>query len=273
MDAENKLKNLEGIIKKMDSVLVAFSGGVDSSFLLKVASKVLDGNVVALTAVSPTYENDELKGAKKLASDMGVRHIIVESNELDIPGFSQNDARRCYYCKTELFNIAWEKANELGLKHVAYGSNLDDLQDYRPGMEAAKEMKISSPLVDAKLTKKDVRRLSKSIKLANWNKPALACLSSRFPYGTEITTDKLKMVEESEAYLHERGFEQCRVRYYGDTARIEVDKGDIERFFEADIRNGIIDKFKEIGFTYVTVDLEGYRSGSLNEVLDLPTRH
>jgi uncharacterized protein len=257
----------------MDSVLVAFSGGVDSSFLLKVAATVLDGNVAAFTAVSPTYKTDELKGAKRLASEMGVDHIIVESNEMEISNFTQNDSRRCYYCKKELFNVAWEKANERGLKHVVYGSNLDDLQDYRPGMEAAKELRVSSPLVDAKLTKDEIRALSKSLNLNNWNKPASACLSSRFPYGTMITADKLKMVEESEAFLHEKGFHHCRVRYHGDMARIEVDKKDIQCFFEADVRSAIVNKFKEIGFTYVTLDLEGYRSGSLNEVLDLSTTH
>jgi uncharacterized protein len=273
MDLSDKLKELENILTDMDSVLIAFSGGVDSAFLLKVACTVLGKNVTAFTAVSPTYVAGELEGAKKLTSEMGVNHIIIESNELEVPNFSQNDFRRCYYCKKELFTVAWEKANELGLKHVAYGSNLDDLHDYRPGMEAAKEMGVSSPLIDAHLSKADIRELSKGLKLDTWNKPPLACLSSRFPYGTTITPDKLKMVEDAEAFLHEKGFLHCRVRYHGDTARIEVDPEDIQNLLESSIRNAVVKRLKEIGFTYVTVDLEGYRSGSLNEVLGRSTNH
>lgn len=264
---EDKFNRLKEIIQEMGSLLIAYSGGVDSSFLLKVASDELNDRVVAVTAASPTYPSREIESAKDTARLLGVKHILITSNELDIPGFSSNPANRCYFCKSELFQKLKDKAEELGLNYVADGSNYDDTKDYRPGRDAARELGIRSPLIEAGLTKTEIRTLAKRLNLPNWDKPSFACLSSRFPYGTEITSVRLKQIENCENIIREMGFRQFRVRYHNEIARIEVGKDELQRFYDNAIRDYIINGFKANGFVYITLDLEGYRTGSMNQPL------
>ncbi len=252
----------------MGSVLVAFSGGVDSTFLLKVSKDQLGSFAAAFTATSPTYPEREFKEACALAKGFGVEHLVVESNELKIKNFAENSTKRCYFCKSELFTIARTHADRLGLKHVADGANADDSLDYRPGSVAAEEIGVRSPLQEVGLTKDEIRFLSRSLSLSTWNKPAFACLSSRFPYGTEITGQRLEMVAKGEELLRLLGFTQFRVRYHDTIVRIEVTPGDIARFSEEHVRRQVIEGMKLVGFTYITLDLQGYRTGSMNEVID-----
>jgi uncharacterized protein len=267
MDMHQKNENLIRIIKGYGSVLVAFSGGVDSAFLLKTASDALKEKTVALTATSVTYPKHELEDSVKFTQSHRIKHIIIDSNELESKDFVKNDTNRCYYCKKELFKICKEKAEKLELNCIADGSNYDDLEDFRPGRDAAIELGVKSPLVDAQLTKKEIRELSRQIGLDTFDKPSFACLSSRFPYGTAITKDRLDMVRESELFLKSCGIRQFRVRYHGNLARIEVSKDDINKFLNEEFRHKVIDNFKKNGFCYVSLDIEGYRTGSQNEVI------
>ncbi|WP_425449012.1 ATP-dependent sacrificial sulfur transferase LarE [Dethiothermospora halolimnae] len=264
---KEKYNELAEIIEGLESVAIAFSGGVDSTFLIKVCKEVLGDKAIAVTATSSTYPQREFKEACKFTKEIGIEHIIIESEETDIEGFSKNPPNRCYFCKYELFTKVKEVAKEKGIKYVLDGSNFDDIGDFRPGMEAAKELMVRSPLKEAELTKSDIRLLSKDMGLPTWDKPAFACLSSRFPYGEEINPNKLNMVEAAEDYLIKLGFKQFRVRYHGDIARIEVHPNERHKFFSIDIMDDLSDKLKKIGFTYVTMDLTGYRMGSMNEVL------
>lgn len=264
---DKKLETLKEDLINLRSAVVAFSGGVDSTFLLKVAHDILGDNVLAVTAASSTYPKRELNEAKRYAEDMGVKHMIIQSEELDIKGYAKNPINRCYYCKKELFSKLKDIAAKNNIMYVLDGANLDDTGDYRPGMEAAKELGIISPLKNAKMTKNDIRKFSKEMGLPTWNKPSFACLSSRFPYGNEINRQKLKMVEDSEQFLLDLGFKQVRVRHHGEIARIEVSPEERSKFFNLDIMDKVGKKLKKIGFTYVTLDMLGYKSGNMNAVL------
>ncbi|MCR4434690.1 MAG: ATP-dependent sacrificial sulfur transferase LarE [Clostridiales bacterium] len=267
MRLDEKLELLKKNIEKMESMAVAFSGGVDSTFLLKVAHTVLKDKAVAVTARSSTYPKRELDEAVEFVRSIGIRHIVIDSEELDIEGFSGNPVNRCYFCKKTLFSKIREVAEENGIEFIADGSNMDDLDDYRPGMQAVRELHVASPLKEAGLTKNDIRQLSKEMGLPTWDKPSFACLASRVPYGQEITREKLNMIEKAEQYLLDLGFKQVRVRHHGDIARIEVPPQEIGRFFNSELTGKVHDTLKEIGFSYVTLDLKGYRTGSMNEVI------
>ncbi len=262
------LEKLKNILRQMDSLVIAFSGGSDSTFLLKVARDVLEDRVFAVTATSPTYPAFELDEAKSLAALIGVKHIIIESNELEIPGFSENSLKRCYFCKGELFGILKDKAKDLGMAYVADGSNCDDLNDFRPGRDAAIDLGVRSPLIEAGMDKGCIRALSRELNLPTWDKPSFACLSSRFPYGTAITLDRVKQVGNCEEILRSMSFNQFRVRYHDEVARIEVDERDMERFLSNNVRKNVTEAFKRFGFKYVSLDIEGYRTGSMNEAVN-----
>ncbi|HEX9025986.1 MAG TPA: ATP-dependent sacrificial sulfur transferase LarE [Clostridium sp.] len=264
---QEKYQLLKDIIKKKESAAIAFSGGVDSTFLIRVAKEVLGDKLIAVTATSSTYPERELNEAIRYAEDIKVKHIIISSEELEIEGFAMNPKNRCYFCKKELYTKINNVALENGMNFVFDGSNIDDTGDYRPGMQAAKELDVVSPLIEAGLTKNDIRELSKELELPTWNKPSFACLSSRFPYGNIITLSKLTMVDKAEQILLDMGITQVRVRHHGEIARIEVEPSERKKFFDMEIMNRIGNELKKIGFTYVTLDMLGYRTGSMNETL------
>jgi pyridinium-3,5-biscarboxylic acid mononucleotide sulfurtransferase len=265
MDA--KLEDLKRILGETEGVVVAFSGGVDSTFLLKVSHTVLGERALGLTTASPTAPPGEIESARKLAQQISCRHLVLESSELENPAFAENPVNRCYFCKDELYRICRREADRLGFATVVDGTNLDDLKDHRPGLKAAKEWRVRHPLVEARLTKTDIRRLSRLLDLPTWDKPAIACLSSRFPYGVTITAERLQKIAACERFLTELNFRQFRVRYHGELARIEIAVSEMERLFDADTRAAIVERCKEAGFSYVTLDLQGYRTGSMNEPL------
>jgi uncharacterized protein len=267
MDA--KLRQLEEILQATGGVLVAFSAGVDSTFLLKIAHAVLGESAVALTASSPTAPPGELQSAKDFAARLGCRHIVVESHELANPSFAQNPANRCFFCKDELYRICRARAEQLAINTIVDGTNVDDLSDHRPGLKAAREWRVRHPLVEAKMTKEDIRRHSRELGLSTWDKPSSPCLSSRFPYGTAINLERLRQVAACEMFMKDLRFREFRVRYHGDLARIEVSQQEFERLLDRTTRDAVVQKFKEAGFHYVSLDLQGYRTGSLNEGLRL----
>lgn len=262
---EEKLECLRGILRSLESIIIAYSGGVDSTFLSKVAFDVLRDKALAVTASSETYPLSEFQEAVELVSKIGIKHETIVSEELDIPEFSGNPVNRCYYCKKELFTKLKETARNHAFKHVVDGSNFDDIDDHRPGMQAAAELGVRSPLKEAELTKADIRELSRRFGLPTWDKPSFACLSSRFPYGQKITREKLTAVGEAEIFLRGMGIRQLRVRHHDRLARIEINEEDMGLLLQN--REQIVRKLRELGYTYVTMDLQGYRTGSMNEVL------
>ena len=268
----DKQEELEKLLESYKRVAVAFSSGVDSTYLLKMAQKVLGEKVIAVTASSSSFPKRELEEAKTFCRENGIRHIVVESEELDIDGFRQNPKNRCYLCKHELFEKIRSIAKENGIETVVEASNTDDDGDYRPGLVAVKELGIESPLRHVGLSKKEIREYSKELGLPTWNKQSFACLSSRFVYGETISEEKLAMVDQAEQLLLDMGFHQLRVRIHDKLARIEVQPSEFEKIMQEENRTKIFHELKQYGFTYVTLDLQGYRTGSMNETLSAEER-
>ena len=259
---------LRTIIREMQSLAIGYSGGVDSTLLLKVAVLELGSNAVAVIGRSETYPTREFEEAVLLAQDIGARYIVVETEETDVVKFRENPPDRCYFCKTELFGKLDTIAKQEGLAWIADGTIMDDVGDFRPGRRASTEQNVRSPLLEAQFNKTEVRELSKHLQLRTWDKPAFACLSSRFPYGMGITRENLSKIDRAETIMRDLNFRSFRVRFHDDrTARIEVGAGEIVRFTDENLRDSIVHSLKAFGFTYVTLDLQGYRTGSMNEVL------
>ncbi len=264
---QEKYQQLQAIFKEMDRTLIAYSGGVDSALIAKVAQDVLGDRVLAITAISPSLLPEELVEAEEQAASMGIAHEIVETQEMENPNYTSNPINRCYFCKSELHDTLKPLALDRGYPYVVDGVNADDLRDYRPGIQAAKERGVRSPLAEVGFSKLEVRELSKQLGLAWWDKPAQPCLSSRFPYGEEITLEKLQRVGRAEIYLRKLGYRNLRVRSEGQTARIELPPEKIQEFVINTDLSQVVKAFQNYGFSYVTLDLEGYRSGKLNQVL------
>lgn len=268
MDLSQKLENLKSRLKELGSIAVAYSGGVDSNFLLKVAKDTLGDNAIAVTIHAMMHSDVEINEAKEYARNFNIKHVVFEIEDFNLEKFLENGPKRCYYCKSEVFSKIKEIARANNIKYVVDGTNLDDIGDYRPGLKALEELDIISPLKECNLTKEDIRILSKEMGLSTHNKPAFACLATRIPYGTRITKETLEMIEKGEQYLIELGFTQFRVRHHGGIARIEVDKDEIHKFFSVDTLEKTNNKFIEIGFKYTTLDMNGYKMGSMNKTIE-----
>ncbi len=264
----NKEDKLKEIINNCGSAVIAFSGGVDSSYLALIASQVLNDNALAVTLLSSSYPSRQKQEAEDIVRKIGLQHIFIQFDELDIPEFRMNGFDRCYHCKQAMLMVLKEIAEKEHFSEVFEGSNRDDIVDYRPGRKAVAELGVRSPLLEAGMSKNDIRSFSRTQGLETWNKPAFACLASRFPYGMEISKGKLEQVEKGEQFLLENGFSQFRARHHGDTVRIELHSDDLIKAVSEPMRTAILEKFREIGFRYVSVDIEGYRTGSMNEVLE-----
>jgi uncharacterized protein len=263
VELDEKYQRLVQTLAEMGSAVIALSGGVDSALLAQAAHQALGERAIAMTADSPSMPRRELAEAQRLAQQIGIRHLVFKSHEMENPRYTANPVDRCFFCKVETFGEIERVARELGYQTICYGENLDDDTDHRPGANAAKEFGVRSPLKEAGLGKAEIRRLAQHFGLPVWDKPAAACLSSRFPYGAPITVEKLAQVEEAEDFLWELGFQQYRVRHHGEIARIEVGEAEMSRLLAQ--AAAIVERFRQIGFTYITMDLAGYRRGSLNE--------
>ena len=262
-----KSRQLGDLLTDMGSVVVAYSGGVDSSFLAAMAHQKLGSRCLAVTASSPSLAPWELEESRELARLLGLRHRVIETQEVEDPGYAANGPRRCYFCKSHLYERFTAIARDEGYAYVANGANVDDEDDFRPGLDAAVEWGVRSPLLEVALTKEEIRGLSREMGLPTWNKPAQACLASRIPYGSPVAIETLKQIAQAEMYLRDLGLRQIRVRHHGNTARIELAPDELPQLMDTPMRRGIVERFKELGYLYVTVDLEGYQAGSLNRVL------
>lgn len=259
-----KLAGLRGVLSPLDGAVVAFSGGTDSALVAAMAARTLGERALAVTAVSPSLPPGELGEARRIARHVGIRHLAVRTHETEREAYLANGVDRCYHCKTELYDVLWEVASDEGLAHVLSGANMDDLGDYRPGLRAAAERSVRHPLVEAGFSKGDVRAAARALDLPTWDKPASACLSSRIAFGVRITVDELRTVGRAERVLKDLGFRQVRVRVHGDLARVEVESGEVHRLTDPEVRGRVVAALKGLGYRFVTVDLEGFRSGSMN---------
>ncbi|HEX5815731.1 MAG TPA: ATP-dependent sacrificial sulfur transferase LarE [Methylomirabilota bacterium] len=266
---EDKYRRLLAVLRELESVVVAFSGGVDSTLLARAAKDALGDRAVLVTADSETYPAGELEEARRLAASIGLRHLVVRTEELANPEYARNGANRCFFCKEELFTHLAPIAEREGCRTLVYGANVDDLGDHRPGMQSARQRGVRAPLIEAGLTKAEIRELSRTLGLATWDKPSFACLSSRFQYGDPITAEKLRRIDDAEAFLRTLGFRQFRVRHHDRLARIELAHEELGRLWEDDRHARILARFRELGYVYVTVDLAGFQSGSANLLLKL----